>query len=72
MSDMISLKDRTAIVGIGETAFGKAMVQSEEQLACIAIKARSTTPASRRRRSTASARSIWRTSSSTTSRVISA
>ncbi|AMS40420.1 MULTISPECIES: thiolase C-terminal domain-containing protein [Aminobacter] len=39
MSDMISLKDRTAIVGIGETAFGKAMVQSEEQLACMAIKA---------------------------------
>lgn len=39
MTDSISLKDRTAIVGIGETAFGKGMVESEEQLACLAIKA---------------------------------
>ena len=32
------LKDQTAIVGIGETAFGKGFVESEEHLACQAIK----------------------------------
>lgn len=36
--DTISLKDRTAVVGIGQTAFGKGFTQSEEALACEAIK----------------------------------
>lgn len=31
------IKDRTAIVGIGQTAFGKGFAESEEQLACQAI-----------------------------------
>ena len=35
-SDLI--KDKTAIVGLGETAFGKGFEQSEEHLACQAIK----------------------------------
>ncbi|WP_378951328.1 lipid-transfer protein [Mesorhizobium sp. ANAO-SY3R2] len=39
MSDTFSLKDRTAITGIGQTSFGKGMAESEERLACIAIKA---------------------------------
>jgi acetyl-CoA acetyltransferase len=33
------LMDRAAIVGIGQTTFGKAFVESEEELACRAIKA---------------------------------
>lgn len=33
------IKDRTAIVGIGQTEFGKALPQSEEALAVAAIKA---------------------------------
>ena len=32
------LKDRTAIVGIGSTSFGKGFAESEEQLACQVIK----------------------------------
>ncbi len=36
--DTISLKDRTAIVGIGQTKFGKGFTQSEEALGCEAIK----------------------------------
>jgi acetyl-CoA acetyltransferase len=36
---MNSLKDRTAIVGIGQSAFGKALGESEEALAIVAIKA---------------------------------
>jgi acetyl-CoA acetyltransferase len=32
-----ALSDRTAIVGIGQTAFGKGLPQSELELACIAI-----------------------------------
>lgn len=39
MSDTFSLKDRTAIVGIGQTPFGKGLAESEERLACTAIKA---------------------------------
>lgn len=35
----IRIKDRSAIVGIGQTAFGKGFEQSEEYLACAAIKA---------------------------------
>ena len=35
-SDLI--KDKAAIVGLGETAFGKGFEQSEEHLACQAIK----------------------------------
>jgi acetyl-CoA acetyltransferase len=37
MNDFI-LKDRTAIVGIGSTSFGKGFAESEEQLACQVIK----------------------------------
>jgi acetyl-CoA acetyltransferase len=32
------LQDRSAVVGIGQTRFGKDFVESEEQLACMAIK----------------------------------
>ena len=32
------LRDRTAIVGIGQTRFGKGFAESEEELACQAIK----------------------------------
>lgn len=35
---MMLLKDRTAIVGIGESAFGKGLPQSELELACEAIQ----------------------------------
>ena len=35
----ISLRDRTAIVGIGQTAFGKGLEDSELSLACQAIRA---------------------------------
>jgi acetyl-CoA acetyltransferase len=37
--DAPSIKDRAAIVGIGQTPFGKALPQSEKQLACEAIVA---------------------------------
>jgi acetyl-CoA acetyltransferase len=36
---MISLADRAAIVGIGQTAFGKALADSEEALAVAAVRA---------------------------------
>jgi acetyl-CoA acetyltransferase len=35
----MSLKDRTAIVGIGQTRFGKGFEESEEDLSCMAILA---------------------------------
>ena len=38
MSDILSIKDRTAIVGIGETRFAKRLEPSERELACMAIK----------------------------------
>jgi acetyl-CoA acetyltransferase len=37
MADVVPLKDRTAIVGIGQTAFGKGLEDSELSLACQAI-----------------------------------
>src|SRR6478672_8983173 len=37
MSAVVPLKDRTAIVGIGQTAFGKGIEDSELSLACQAI-----------------------------------
>jgi acetyl-CoA acetyltransferase len=39
MSTQSFIKDRAAIVGIGQTQFGKALPQSEEELAAAAIKA---------------------------------
>ena len=33
-----SIKDKTAIVGIGETAFAKHLEPSETELACLAIR----------------------------------
>lgn len=36
---MTGLKDRTAIVGIGQTRFARRLAETELQLACIAIKA---------------------------------
>ena len=38
MSDILPIKDRTAIVGIGETKFAKRLEPSEIELACMAIK----------------------------------
>ncbi len=38
MSDRAALKDRTAIVGIGQTEFGKNLEHTELQLACMAIR----------------------------------
>lgn len=37
--DEATIRDRAAIVGIGETAFGKGLAESEEHLACRAIQA---------------------------------
>src|SRR3954453_20652472 len=37
MSSVTPLKDRTAIVGIGQTAFGKGLEDSELSLACQAV-----------------------------------
>ncbi|MEI8001093.1 MAG: lipid-transfer protein [Actinomycetes bacterium] len=39
MGTDLSIKDRTAIVGIGQTPFGKGLVDSELSLACQAISA---------------------------------
>ena len=38
MSDRAALKDQTAIVGIGQTEFGKNLEHTELQLACMAIR----------------------------------
>jgi acetyl-CoA acetyltransferase len=38
-ADAITIKDRTAVVGIGQTAFGKDLVDTELSLACQAISA---------------------------------
>ena len=38
MSDRAALKDRAAIVGIGQTEFGKNLEHTELQLACMAIR----------------------------------
>ncbi len=39
MARVVTLKDRTAVVGIGQTAFGKGLPDSELSLACQAISA---------------------------------
>ena len=39
MARVVTLKDRTAVVGIGQTAFGKGLPDSELSLACQAIRA---------------------------------
>ena len=66
------LKDKVAIVGIGQTAFGKGLPTPSSRSRARRSRSRSTTPASHRPRSTASRRTRWSRAARSTSPATSA